>query len=408
MSNDEGFQHKQLLSGIKVLDLSIALAGPFCSRLLHDLGAEVIKIEAPPRGDLSRYMPYVKDGYSGYFMQQNCGKKSLCLNLKTEEGKKIFKKLIVSSDICIENFTPGVMQKLGLHYDELKKINPRLIMCSISGYGQYGPWSNRRGLAATAHALSGVMWVTGKNRNPDDPPSPPGAAFGDTGASLHALGAICAALYWREKTGKGEYIDISLLDALFDQQDSAIEKYVLSGGDDTVALLSPIYQGRDGYLTIAVNPTDRDWQRLVKALNRPELLEDEWLSDAQNRWGNPDIIISLINEWLQDFEHIDDALEILEKVGIVSARVNSPGEAIEHPQIIAREMIVEIDHPVLGKVPVVNSPFRLKNTKAGLRGVPPEIGEHNEKILMDSLGFSMEDILKFEEKGVIYKADTRK
>jgi CoA:oxalate CoA-transferase len=235
MEGDNGLP-RQLLSGIRVLDLTQAIAGPFCTRLLHDLGAEVIKIESPPLGDIARYVRFVKKGYSGYFMQNNCGKKSLCLNLKTEEGRAVFKRLVAISDICVENFTPGVMKRLGIDYESLIEVNPRLIMCSISGFGQYGPWAHRRGLAATAHALSGVMWVTGKNENPDAPPRPPGAAFGDTGASLHAVGAICAALYSREKTGIGEYIDISLLDAVFDQQDSAIEIYTLSDGKETAAI----------------------------------------------------------------------------------------------------------------------------------------------------------------------------
>ena len=404
MENNKGAGPKQLLSGVKVLDLTQAIAGPFCTRLLHDLGAEVIKIEPFPLGDVARYVRFIKEGYSGYFMQNNCGKKSLCLNLKAQEGKEIFEKLIAISDVCVENFSPGVMKRFGLDYESLKAINPRLIMCSISAFGQYGPWANRRGMAATAHAVSGVMWVTGKNENPDDPPRPPGSAFGDTGASLHALGAICAALYWREKTGVGEYIDISLLDALFDQQDSAIEIYVLSGGKDTSALLSPVFKGLDGYATIAVSPEERDWRRLLKAINRTELLNDEWFSKMENRWENPDIITSLINEWLQSFEHIDDALAILDEAGIINARILSPGEAIDHPQIKAREMMVEIEHPVLGKVPIVNSPFRLKHTKAGLRGLPPEIGEHNEEILSELLGYPRDEISKLEEEKVIYKA----
>jgi CoA:oxalate CoA-transferase len=403
MEDNKGMGPKQLLSGVKVLDLTQAIAGPFCTRLLHDLGAEVIKIE-PPLGDIARYVRFVKQGYSGYFMQNNCGKKSLCLNLKAQEGREIFEKLVAISDVCVENFSPGVMKKFGLDYESLKTINPRLIMCSISAFGQYGPWAHRRGMAATAHAVSGVMWVTGKNENPDDPPRPPGAAFGDTGASLHAVGAICAALYWREKTGIGEYIDISLLDAVFDQQDSAIEIYVLSEGKDTSALLSPVSKGSDGYATIAVSPDERDWQRLLKAIGRMELLDDEWLSKMENRWENPDIITSLVNEWLQSFEHIDDALAILSEAGIINARILSPGEAINHPQIKAREMMVEIDHPILGKIPIVNSPFRLQHTKAGLRGLPPEIGENNEEILAELLGYSREEISKLEEGKVIYKA----
>lgn len=277
-------------------------------------------------------------------------------------------------------------------------------MCSISGFGQYGPWADRPGFAATAHALSGLMWVQGKNYDPDEPPRAPGAAFGDTGASLHGFGAICAALYWREKTGKGEYIDISLLDALFDQQDSIIEIYVLSEGKDSMALLSPIYEGRDGHATIAVTVSDRDWLKFLKAIDRMDLLEDEFLSKIENRLENRDIILSMLSEWLFTFEHLDDALAILEKEGIVCSRILSPGEAIEHPQIKAREMMVEIDHPVLGKVPIVNSPFRLKNTKAGLEGLPPELGEHNQEILSDLLGYSQEDISKLEKENVIYEA----
>jgi crotonobetainyl-CoA:carnitine CoA-transferase CaiB-like acyl-CoA transferase len=178
----------------------------------------------------------------------------------------------------------------------------------------------------------------------------------------------------------------------------------MSGGKDTGAILSPVYEGRDGYATVAVNPDDRDWERLLNAINRRDLLEDEWLSSAKNRWENPDIINSLISEWLQRFDHIDDALSILDEAGIVNSRILSPGEAINHPQIKAREMMVEIDHPVLGKVPIVNSPFRLKNTKAGLRGLPPEIGEHNFEILSELCKYSHEDILKLEERGIIYRA----
>jgi crotonobetainyl-CoA:carnitine CoA-transferase CaiB-like acyl-CoA transferase len=408
MGKDKGAESKQLLSGVRVLDLTQYLAGPFCTRLLKDLGAEVIKIEPPPLGDGARYLPYITKGYSGYFIQNNCGKRSLCLNLKTQRGKEIFKKLVSISDVCVENFTPGVMKKLGLDYETLEEINPRLIMCSISGFGQSGPWAHQPGWAATAHAVSGLMWVTGKSNNPDDPPRPPGAAFGDTGASLHALGAICAALYFREKTGRGEYIDMALLDALFDQQDSAIEIYVMSEGKDTSALLSPVYEGRDGYATIIVNYSDRDWEKLVKAINRPELLEDEWLAKMENRMMNRDIIVSLINEWVQSFEHIDDAMAILEEAGIVSTRILSISEAINHPQIQARDMMIEIDHPILGKVPVVNSPFRLKHTKAGLEGLPPEIGEHNEEILSNLLGYSAEDISELKRENVIYKVEKDK
>ena len=393
---------RKLLSGVTVLDFTHALAGPFCTRLLKDLGAKVIKVELPVTGDGARYVPSVKKGYSGYFMQHNCGKKSISVNLKHPEGVMIAKELAKVCDVVVENFRPGTMKRLGLDYEGFREINPNIIMCSISGYGQYGPWSDRPGFAAAAHAVSGLMWVTGKTKDPDHPPMTPGAAFGDTGASLHAATAICAALFARERTGKGEYIDVSLLDCLFDQQDSSIETYVMSGGKDA-PILSPIYEGSDGWATIALGSSDRQWKRFTEAIERPDLLEDKRFHPKENRMQSQALLAEVIDDWLKTFEHIDDALEKLNHGGIVSARILPISEAIEHPQIKAREMMVEIDHPVLGKVSFVNTPFRLKNTKAGLEGLPPELGEHNEEVLSGYLRYSREKIAKLEREGVIYE-----
>jgi len=396
-------QEKMLLTGVKVLDFTQALAGPFCTRLLHDLGAEVIKVEAPGLGDGARYAPFVKKGYSGYFMQNNCGKKSLSLNLKHPEGVRIAEELVKLCDVVVENFRPKTMDRLGLGYEDLKEINPKIIMCSISGFGQYGPWADRPGYAATAHALSGLMWVTGKNEDPDHPPMAPGAAFGDTGASLHAATAICAALFARDRTSEGEYIDVSLLDCLFDQLDSAVEIHVLSEGRDSHAMLSPIYRGRDGWATIALGARDSMWQGLTKAMDRPDLYKDPRFHPLENRVRNRALVDEVLNEWLNTFEHISDALEKLEEAGIPSAPILSIPEALEHPQIKARQMMKEIDHPVLGRVPVINSPFRLKNRSAGLKGLPPELGQHNQEVLSEYLGYSKEMIGELEKEGVIYK-----
>jgi crotonobetainyl-CoA:carnitine CoA-transferase CaiB-like acyl-CoA transferase len=335
-------------------------------------------------------------------MQHNCGKKSISLNLKRPEGVDLGGRRIIKKDVVVENFRPGTMKRFGLDYDSLREINPKIIMCSISGYGQYGPWKDRPGYAASAHAVSGLMWVTGKTKDPEHPPMPPGAAFGDTGASLHAATAICAALFARDRTGMGEYIDVSLLDCVFDQQDSAIETYVISGGEDP-PFLSPVYEGRDGWATIHVGANDRQWELLLQVIERPELLKDNRFYPIENRMKNRALIDELISEWLKRFEHIDEALEKLEKAGIVGARILSIPEALEHPQIRAREMMVEVDHPVLGKVPFINTPFRLKNSKAGLKGLPPEIGEHNEEILSKYLGYSGEKIAELKAAGILYK-----
>jgi len=401
MKNAQDQKKRALLSGIKVLDFTQALAGPFCTRLLHDLGAEIIKVEPPGFGDGARYAPFVKKGYSGYFMQNNCGKQSIAVNLKHPEGVKIVKELVKLCDVVVENFKPGTMERLGLDYDNLQKLKSDIIMCSISGYGQYGPWAELPGFAATAHALSGLMWVTGKNDNPDNPPMAPGAAFGDTGAGMHAATAICAALFSKERTGEGEYIDVSLLDCLFDQLDSAVEIFVLSDGKESRAMLSPVYQGRDGWATIAIGAKDSQWQKLTEAMERPDLLKDPRFHPVENRVKNLEVAEKILNDWLYSFEHLDDALKKLELAGIPSARILSIPEALEHPQLKAREMMVEIDHPVLGKVPVVNSPFRLKNGTAGLRGLPPELGEHSKEILSGYLGYSAENIAGLEKDGVI-------
>lgn len=391
------------MADVCVIDLTQYLAGPFCTRLLKDLGAEVIKIEAPPFGDGARYAPYVRKGYSGYFLQNNCGKKSVCLNLKQDKGKEVFKKLIQTADVCVENFAPGVMTRLGLDYETLTANNPRLIMCSISGFGQYGPWSYRPGFAATAHAISGLMWIAGKANDGDAPPMAPGAAFGDTGASLHAFGAISAALYRREQDGLGEYIDIALLDSLFDQIDSAIEIHIMSEGKDDSALLSPVLKGSNGYATIAFGTPDTEWQKLTRVMGRPDMVTDERFATIKQRIKHLDTIYTLIETWLQGFEHIDDALGLLEEAGIVNARILSVPEAIAHPQIKARQMMVEIDHPVLGKVPVINSPFRLKNSTAGLTGLPPEIGEHNAEILTRLGGYALAEVETLETEGILYR-----
>jgi CoA:oxalate CoA-transferase len=247
------------------------------------------------------------------------------------------------------------------------------------------------------------MWVAGKSRDPEGPPAAPGAAFGDTGASLHAFGAVSAALYRREKDGKGEYIDIALLDALFDQIDSAIEIHVMSKGKDDSALLSSVLSGKNGYATIAFGTSDAEWEKLAHVMGRSELLEDERFSHIKHRIKHIDAIYQYVEEWLHGFEDIDDALTLLEKAGIVNARILSVAEALEHPQIKARNMMVEIDHPALGKIPVVNSPFRLKNSEAGLAGLPPELGEHNEEILTRYAGYPVEDIKNLEQDGVLYR-----
>jgi len=383
-----------VLDSVRVLDFSHILAGPYCTRLLADLGAEVIKVEPPPEGELSRY--------SGlhYWWFCNCGKKSLCLDLRKEKSLEIIHKMAKKCDVVVESFRPGVMDRLSIGYASLSEVNPRIIMCSLSAFGQDSPYSRSPGTAVVAHAMSGIMWLQGKIVDPDGPPLPPPFAIGDIGASLHAVGAICAALYFRERTDSGQYIDISLIDSLFGMNDRVQQQMLQQEGLQSISA-TPIYAGKDGYVTIQ-GVGQVMLARLWKVMGRGELSADDRFDTIEHRTEHVDELNQIIEEWVQSFDSVRQVIPILEKADVVCAPILSIDEASKHPHLAARKMLGEIDDPERGKVRVPNSAFRFSKTKSGIRGNPPRLGEHNLEILGLLLDYSAEKVVRLRDEGVIY------
>ena len=394
-----------ILSGVRVLDFGHYIAAPILTRMMADMGAEIIKIELAPRGDLTRVYPYFKAGQSGGYIQHNRGKQSVCLDLKKPEAVEIVKELVPQMDVVIENFSPGTLVKYGLGYEELKKLNPRLIMCSISGYGQDGPYAHRPGNDTVAQAVSGLMHLTG---DPQGSPTYVGIFIADENAGVHGLAAVCAALYYREKTGIGQHIDLSLIECLFHLHDTAIQFYVLSDGEINPTrfgahhyAVAPcgIFKARDGYVVIAV--LVHQWEVFARAVGKPELATDPRFATGGARVENRFALVEIIEEWLQSFLTRDEPLAILENVRILSAPVLDIAQAINHPQIKARGAMQEVPHPGIGPVALPKSPFRFSETTVEIRRRAPLLGEHNESVLSRYLGYSADKIAALTRAGAL-------
>lgn len=391
------------LTGVRVLELSALIAGPSCAKYLADHGAEVIKIERYPWGDISRHS-FTRAGAkrSPMFIQQNAGKRSMCIDLKRPEGVAIVKDLVNLTDVVIEAFTPGVMAKLGLGYDDLRRVNPRLIMCSISGFGQTGPNAHRPGYAHISHAMTGWLAMQFLHRDPPEEPRGPGIAIGDVTAGLTAFGAICAALYKREKTGAGEYIDIALFDALFGSNDIALQSYLLS--KEISVWYHPVHKVRDGYITANIGPDFRAWANVCKAMGRAELLQDEKFCTQQKLHENLPEATEIVRAWLNQLTS-EEAVQILNAYHIACGIVYTIDRAVRQPQVQARNLIVEVEDPLLGRIEVINSAFRYANAKADICGPAPLLGQHNVQILGTLLGYDSQHIDALRETGVLREED---
>ncbi len=393
------------LSGVRVLDLGHYIAIPILTRMMADLGAEIIKIEAAPYGDLTRFTPIIKNGYSGGFIQHNRGKQSVCVDLKRPEGAAIVRELGRHVDVITENYSPGVLPKYGLGYEDFRKVNQRVIMCSISGFGQDGPLKHRVGNDTVALAMSGLMHLTG---DPDGPPVYVGLFIADENAGVHGLAAVCAALYYREKSGVGQYIDLSLLECMFHLHDTAIQFYVMSEGElnpnrfgSHHYLLAPcgIFKASDGYVVITV--LDHQWETFCSAIGRREWLDDPRFAAREARVDNRLALAALLEQWLQSFATRDEPIAILEKARILSAPVLDIGQIINHPVIQERGAMQSIPHPGLGPVAIPKSPFRMSETPAIIRNRAPLLGEHNEKVLGQYLGYSTGQLAELAKSGVL-------
>jgi crotonobetainyl-CoA:carnitine CoA-transferase CaiB-like acyl-CoA transferase len=393
------------LDGIRVLDLSRVLAGPYCSMILGDLGADVIKVERPGVGDETRSWgpPFAAPGESAYFISTNRNKRSITVNLKTPEGVAIIKDLARKSDVFLENFPPGTTEKLGIDYGVVRDVNPRIIYCSITGFGPDGPYKNRTGYDVVASALGGLVGITGE---PDGPPVKVGVAITDVCTGLSAHGAICAALYAREKTGEGQHISLSLLETQVAALVNMGSSYLISGeipqrwGTAHESIVP--YQGfqvRDKYIIIAAG-NNKLWGKLCDLLGAPELIEDPRFASNPLRVENRKECIDRLTSLLQA-KTAEEWVEILNADGVPCAPINTMDAVFSDPQVLHRNMLVELDHPSAGKIKMAGIPVKSSATNATIRRPPPRLGEHTDEILTDCLEFDQLRLDDYREKGII-------
>jgi crotonobetainyl-CoA:carnitine CoA-transferase CaiB-like acyl-CoA transferase len=358
---------------------------------MADLGAEVIKIE-PPAGEQTRTFVHQRNGRSGYFIQQNLGKQDLAVDLRKEQGRELALELTAISDVVVESYRPGVMERLGLDYPTLRQANPSIVLCSISAFGQYGPYSDRRGGDYNIQALSGMMVLNGEENGP---PMWTGNAYCDTTTGLHAFGATVSALYRRLQTGQGEHVDLALLDCAIWHQEIAFQQYVLSDGKKeqrrsgsarTDNAPVNVYRGRDGYMVLAAM-SESAWQTLVEVMEIPGLLSDDRFATWFLRVENRNALDRLIEEWICSFTSVDDVIERLLGRGLVCGKVRSVPQIIADPNTHVREMLVKVYDPAIEEqLPIVNSPMRFSGSSAYPRGPAPLLGQDTSKVLTELLG----------------------
>jgi CoA:oxalate CoA-transferase len=393
------------LEDVKILDLSWVLAGPFCTMNLSDLGAEVIKLERPNVGDLARGNAPFIDGESSYFMSINRGKKSITIDLQTEKGKELFLELIKKVDVIIENFMPGTMKRLGLDYDAVKEHNPRIIYTSLSGFGQSGPHAQNRALDVIIQAAGGMMSITGET---DGPPVKPGASIGDLTAGLFTAIGILSALHEREKSGKGQYIDISMLDCQLSILENAFARYFATGEipkrlGTRHAVFTPFqaFETKDGYIVIAmVGGARNQWPLFCAIIGRLELMDDERYQTGASRTEHYDELIPILNEVLKT-KTTDEWIKELSEVGIPCGPINNIAEVAADPQVEHRNMIIDVPHPKLGKVKMINTPVKLSRTPGKVLASAPELGQDTREILNRLLGLTDDEINELDQSGII-------
>ncbi|MDP6357036.1 MAG: CaiB/BaiF CoA-transferase family protein [Planctomycetota bacterium] len=393
----------QSLSGLRVIDLTRVLAGPYATMILADLGAEVIKVELPGTGDEARQFGPFQNGVSAYFMSVNRGKKSITLDLRSDEGKEILKGLVKDVDILAENYRPGAMKRLGLDYEVLKEINPGLIYAATSGFGQTGPLSPLGAYDMIIQAMGGLISITGE---PDRPPVRVGTSIGDLSSALFTVIGILSALHHRERTGEGQLVDIAMLDCQVALLENAVARYAVTGEvpqplGSRHPSITPfqIFTSKDGYFVIAVG-NDATWKKFCEHVGRPELVTDPRFATNPDRTENQPDLELLLNEIFQQ-KTTEEWLESLESAGIPSGPIQNVEQVIQHPQIQAREMVTEVPHPVAGPTLMPASPIKLSDTPTRVDKPAPELGEHNQMVLRELLGMSEEEIAALAERGVI-------
>lgn len=399
-----------MLDGYKVLDFTQVLAGPTTTRYMAEMGAEVVKVELAPTGDISRAVPFIRDGRSGYYVQQNRGKKSLCLDPKKPTGLAILKELVPKVDVLVENYSPGAIARIGLDYPTVKALNPKIVMCSISTFGQDGPLSNRPGYDFIGCAYSGVLSMLG---DPDRTPVLPQVGVGDITTGVHGLSAILAALLHRERTGIGQHVETSLLDCYFSYNDLTVQTVSLSNGENlprrsgshhfAVAPLG-IFRGKTHPILVMAG-AEHQFPDFCRAMGQPELATDRRFKNIPARKENIEELKRIVQAWFDSMQSDDHAMKAMEEHRVPFAPVLNVEEAMAHPHHRGRNIVRTINDRFLGTFDVPGFPLRFSEAPELRTMEAPLLGEHNAEVLREYLGYSAERISQLEADGVLHHGD---
>lgn len=391
------------LSGLFVLDLSWALAGPYATMILCDLGAEIIKVEKPGEGDPSRVFGPFVNGVSSYFASISRGKKSIAVDFKAEEGREIIRRLAAKADVLVENFRPGTLDKVGLDYEAIKRINPQIIYASCSGFGSSGPYKNKAAMDVIIQGMAGTMSITGE---PGRPPVRVGFSIGDIGAGLFLAIGIMTALYERSQSGQGQYLETSLLDAQLALLENASARLLLTGENPQPVgsrhpLITPFqaFETKDGYMVLGL-ATQKHWHTFLEKVGRTELAENKRFIDNEARCQNHAALEPIINS-ITKTKSTKEWLKELEEMGLPCGPVNKMGQILTDPHVQQRGMVVEVQDKQAGTLRLINNPLIFSRTGAQVKDGIPALGEHTEEVLQRVLGLCEEDLDKLRKCGAI-------
>ncbi len=402
MSEDQ----EQILAGIRMLDFTRALAGPTCTRLFAELGAEVIKVESAPSGDLTRRISKIRNERSLYYVQQSLNKKSLCLDLRQPESIELLKELVKECDVVVENFKPGVIAEMGLSYATLQSLKPDIILCSISALGQSGPLSAKPGYDYIAQAYSGVTSMIG---DPKDAPSLPLLGVGDVLSGVHGAFAVAAALLYRQRTGRGKHIDIAILDSYYHCHEVNVHQFSGSQGalkptrgGRHLSYVCPagVYRANGGYITIMAFL--HHWQDLCRAMERTDLIDLPKYKDDAARLANLQELIDLIETWLKSFPDVASAITRMEAFNVPCAPILSVAETVTHPHFIERGTIRTVNDKLAGSFEIPGMPIKFVGEEANKPFIAPTLGQHNAEVLRAVLGKSEAEVAAFAARGVLF------
>ncbi|MPY94565.1 MAG: hypothetical protein GEV08_16345 [Acidimicrobiia bacterium] len=400
-----------LLEGCTVLDFTQYLAGSGVTRLMAELGADIVKVELPEVGDPARLLPEVVEGRSGWFVQHNRGKKSICVDWDTPAGRELLLDLARDVDIVAENFgSADVMARRGLDYESVRAVNPDVIYLSVSCFGRTSPWAGKPGFDFIAQAVSGIMHMTGE---PDRPPMMVGSALGDTNAAVHGFASLGYALYHRERTGRGQHIDLAMTDCLFHFHEGQLEVNHLTGGEwqpmrfgshHNLVFPAGVFHGPQNWIVILA--LDLQWPNVTRCLGRPDLLEDPRLQTTGGRAAHREELVAIVETWMAGFGSDQAVLDVLAEHHVPAGPVLSPIDALDHPHFKAREMVRWVEDPQLGQIPIPGFPFKFGDQPELPPIVAATLGQHNEEVLTGRLGLHAERLAELKEAGVLRDGPT--